>query len=219
MQTFPHKKICCEGFFYPLFTLSLERMRFADGKTWKSKDVSVEPHEGRAQPVGSPRHSCWAHTQSKLIFYLQNTILILFQALYPRLSGESVCALIALPCVDSKGRAPRVAASDRGWGTIWQEKPSIWGLSQHQPQQVTPAARGTSLIYQHSQQDRYWGGWWQELCSLLSMDVPAHSQLKVRKKTAARTQLPMTPKITVSPSALPRNRIWNHSILAKLEFA
>lgn len=39
-----------------------------------------------------------------------------------------------------------------------------------------------------------------------------------REKTAARTQLPMTPKITACPSALPRNRIWNHSILAKLEF-
>lgn len=43
--------------------------------------------------------------------------------------------------------------------------------------------------------------------------------LRKERKIRARTCLAAAPKITASPSALPRNRIWNHSILDKLEFA
>lgn len=66
--------------------------------------MSTEPCEGHAHPWAPPGTPT-EHTHCKLIFNLQNPILILFQALYPWLSGGSVCPLTALPCVDSKGRA------------------------------------------------------------------------------------------------------------------
>lgn len=149
-------------------------------------------------PPGTPAE----HTPCKLIFNLQNPILILFQALYPRLSEGSVCPLTALPCVGSKGqnccfrlglrhdfagKSPNSGEPTKA-GDTCSKGDKFNGAALTAGQALRRVVAGTELPPQQG----------------CPSPLPAQGK---RKKTAGRAQLPMTPKITVSPCALPRNRI------------
>lgn len=142
------------------------------------------------------------HKHRKFIFNPQNPILMLFQALCPRLSGGSVCPLTAVLAAraalltsgcfrsglrqDFTGKCPNSGsqpAPSRAGDTC--SKGDEFNLSELPSEQVLREGGGRN-------------------CAPSSAGM---SQLKVREKAAARTQLPMAPKITVCPSALPRNRI------------
>jgi len=177
-----------------------------------------EPLEGCAQPMASPRHLGWPDTQEFHFLTPKCNVPFCPGAVSQAEKWSIPWYLCPVRTARAAHRCREVATSDEGWTLVLHagETPHCRDLGKCQPKQTTLQQVGqveSTSPYSGRGAEK------QAMCSFLNRDVPARFHLEAREKNEARTWLSVSPKITVSPSALPRNRIWNHSILAKLEFA